>query len=320
MKKARTFWTPFGRYRYLRMPFWINWAPEEYQRRQIEIVQGLPGTAVIADDILVYGCDIAEHDRNLRAVLQRARETNLKLNRKKLRLLLSEVTYMGQRLTSNGVRPDPCEVEAIRNMTRPDSKKAVQRLLGCINCLSPYLPRLADVSEPLRKLNESTALFTWQSQQEESFNQIKDMITSAPVLKYYDKCLAIVFSCERFDQYLHGRKMITVNTDHKPLVPIFTKPIHTAPKWLQRMLLRLQKYKLRGQYLPGSQMYIADMLSRAYLKTTGSSQLSDHQIFHLRQQERLFAEIESIRQSKYIRMKILLNFKPKMRRRKIQYF
>ena len=64
------------------------------------------------------------------------------------------------------------------------------------------------------------------------------------------ECLAIVFSCERFDQYLHGREMITVNIDHKLLVPIFTKPIHTAPKRLQRMLLRLQKYNLAVRYLP----------------------------------------------------------------------
>ena len=100
-----TFWTPFGRYLYLRMPFGITSAPDEHQRRQIEIIQGLPGTAVTADDILVYGRDVAEHDRNLRALLQRARETNLKLNHKNLKLRLSEVTYryMGQVLTSSGV-------------------------------------------------------------------------------------------------------------------------------------------------------------------------------------------------------------------------
>ena len=154
-----TFWTPFGIYRYLRMPFGIASAPEEYQRRQIEILQGLPGTAVIADDILVYGCDVAEHDRNLRTLLHRARQANLKLNRKKIRLRLDEVTYMGQVLTSKGVRPDPRKVEAIKNLQRPDSKKAVQRLLGCVNYLLRYLPRLADVSEPLRKLTEQSTIF-----------------------------------------------------------------------------------------------------------------------------------------------------------------
>ena len=52
-----TFWTPFGRYRYLRMPFSLCSAPEEYQRRMHEVIQGLSGVEVIAHDILVaeYG-------------------------------------------------------------------------------------------------------------------------------------------------------------------------------------------------------------------------------------------------------------------------
>ena len=49
-----TFWTPFGRYRYLRMPQGISSAPEEYQRRQNEALSGLNGVEVIADDILCY--------------------------------------------------------------------------------------------------------------------------------------------------------------------------------------------------------------------------------------------------------------------------
>jgi len=48
-----TFWTPFGRYRWLRMPFGISSAPEEFQRWQHEITEGLQGVYVIADDILV---------------------------------------------------------------------------------------------------------------------------------------------------------------------------------------------------------------------------------------------------------------------------
>ena len=83
-----TFWTPYGRYKYLRMPFGISSAPEEFQRRMHEVCQGLDGVAVIADDILVYGCGDTEdeymkdHVAKLTALLKRARETNLKLNRK----------------------------------------------------------------------------------------------------------------------------------------------------------------------------------------------------------------------------------------------
>ena len=79
-----TFCTPFGRYRYLRMPFGISSAPEEFQRRMHTTLQGLSGVEVIADDILVYGCGDTEeeyqrdHDENLLHLLQHARERNPK--------------------------------------------------------------------------------------------------------------------------------------------------------------------------------------------------------------------------------------------------
>ena len=182
-------------------------------------------------------------------------------------------------------------------MPRPENKKAVERFLGCLQYLSRFLPRLAEVAAPLRVLTEKSAVFTWQSQQEEAFNTLKALITKAPVLNFYNvteeatiqcdasdkrlgamllqngqpvafasrsltqseqnyaqiekKCLATAFACKPFNQYIHGRQETTIHTDHRPLVPIFTKPIYNAPKRLQRMLLRLQKYTLKVQYCPG---------------------------------------------------------------------
>ena len=75
--------------------------------------------------------------------------------------------------------------------------------------------------------------------------------------------LAIVFACERFDQYVYGRS-VTVESDHKPLEQIATKPFHEIPKRLQRMYLRLQKYDVKITYKKGEQLFIADTLSRAY--------------------------------------------------------
>ena len=77
------------------------------------------------------------------------------------------------------------------------------------------------------------------------------------------ECLAIVFACERFNQYLARRENISVETDHKPLESIFKKSLLSAPCCLQRMLLRLQRYNLEVSYKPGSQMFLADHLSRA---------------------------------------------------------
>ena len=99
------------------------------------------------------------------------------------------------------------------------------------------------------------------------------------------ECLAIVFACQRFSQYISRREKITVESDHKPLQAIFKKSVLAAPCRLQRMLLRLQRFNLDVTYKPGSQMYIADHLSRAYLASVGEED-KEFQVFAL--------EIESL--------------------------
>ena len=322
-----TFWTPFGRYRWLRMPFGIATAPEEYQRRQHEALEGLPGIYVIADDILITGQGetreeaLQDHDHNLIALLKRAREVNLKLNPKKLKLRLPEVPYIGHLLTSSGVKPDPEKVRAVQEMPNPDGRtnaekvKAVQRFLGFVNYLAKFVPHLADECEPLRRLTDKEADWVWEKHHQDAFDRVKQLVADYPVLRYYDvnlpvtiqcdssetglgaallqdgqpvafasrtltptergyaqiekECLAIVFACMRFNQYIFGRKSVSVQSDHKPLETIFKKPLTAAPKRLQGMLLRLQKFNLEVGYKKGAEMFLADTLSRAPLPSTG---------------------------------------------------
>ena len=73
-----------------------------------------------------------------------------------------------------------------------------------------------------------------------------------------------MFGLEHNHQYVYGRRVI-LYTDHTPLVSISSKPVASAPKRLQRRLLRLQQYDAEIRYRPGREMYLADTLSRAYL-------------------------------------------------------
>ena len=76
--------------------------------------------------------------------------------------------------------------------------------------------------------------------------------------------LSVVFACQRFDTYLHGRDIVHIRTDHQSLEAIFKKYLGSAsPKRLQRMLLRLQRYNLDVKYQKGSLMVMSDPLSRA---------------------------------------------------------
>ena len=85
---------------------------------------------------------------------------------------------------------------------------------------------------------------------------------------------AILFGCIRFHQYIYGREVI-VETDHKPLVPLFKKSLHDIPTRLQRFMLRLLSYNLVVIYKPGKYLYKANTLSRAPFKIECSEMDTD---------------------------------------------
>jgi len=151
-----TFWTPFGRYKYRRLPFGINLAPEEFECKMHEKLDGLLSVAVIRDDILVMGHGENEeeanqnHDENLVRLLEQARKANLRLNSNKMNLRKSEVRFMGHLITKDGLKPVPKKVKAAQEMPRPTSKRELLSLLGFVNYSSKFLPRLSEVAQPLR--------------------------------------------------------------------------------------------------------------------------------------------------------------------------
>lgn len=187
-----TFNTPFGRYRWLRMPFGISSAPEEYQRRQDQTVEGLPGVHSVVDDILVYGEGDTEeqaaidHDKKLIALLNRCREKGLKLNKDKLRLRQKEVRFVGHLITASGLKPDPDKVKAVAEMPEPTNVAGVRRFIGFVTYLSKFLIGLSDICEPLRKLTRQDVDWCWLETHSNAVREVKRLVTSQPVLRYFD--------------------------------------------------------------------------------------------------------------------------------------
>ncbi|VDI70439.1 Hypothetical predicted protein [Mytilus galloprovincialis] len=89
--------------------------------------------------------------------------------------------------------------------------------------------------------------------------------------------LAIVFGCQKFHHYVYGRQ-VEVESDHKPLENIFSKPLNEAPPRIQRFVLQLQKYDIVVRYKPGKSMYVSDTLSRMYLQETVEKLVPDIEI------------------------------------------
>lgn len=345
-----TFWTPWGRKRWLKLPFGVSVAPEVYQRKQHELLLGLNGVDPIADDILIVGCGDSDeeagrdHDAKLLALMDRCRQVKLRLSIKKLQFKVPEVHFHGHILSAKGLKADPEKVKAVIDMPLPTDVKAVQRFVGFVTYLAKFLPRLSEVCEPLRRLMDKDAVWHWLPKHDAAVKEVKQLVTTTPVLRYYDvtkavtiqsdssqhglgcvllqegqpvafasraltpteqnyaqiekECLSIVFACQRFHQYLYGRSNVTAETDHKPLVAIFSKPLLNAPKRLQSMLLSLQGYNLTVVYKPGPEMYVSDTLSRATVPDTHTnSSLGGHTVCSLETEQR---EVEHINQSDYL--------------------
>lgn len=209
-------------------------------------------------------------------------------------------------------------------MPPPTDKQGVQRILGMVNYVQRFAPNLTDLAKPLRELVKKENEFVWEEEVHgKSLERVKQVLTRAPVLKFFDpqkktvlqcdasmselgacllqdghpvvyasraltptevnyaqiekELLSIVFGVERFEGYVYGRKVF-VDTDHKPLESIMRKSLLSAPKRLQRMPLRLQKFDLEVSYRKGVEMHRADPLSRAYLPLTKQGGVGNEEV------------------------------------------
>ena len=182
-----TFNTPFGRYRFNRLPFGV-WSANEIFGKSIfeNIIQGLEGVANAQDDIIVWGSTPAEHDERLQHVLEKCREANLKLNKEKCEFRLNELKFVGHIFSADGVRADPEKVEAISGMPSPRDKSDLRRFLGMINYLGKFMPNLSEKTALLRSLLEKDVVWSWSDKREECFCMLKKLVTESSILKYYD--------------------------------------------------------------------------------------------------------------------------------------
>ncbi|GFR57713.1 retrovirus-related Pol polyprotein from transposon opus [Elysia marginata] len=128
--------TPFGRFRWLRLPFGLKVSSEIFQRKLGEALEGLHNTINVADDIVLAGCGKtdAEAKANLESrtkeLKQQCVEKNIVLNEKHL-------------VTADGISPDPAKVEAIQTLPAPTDVSAVRRLCGTVQYLARYILNLS---------------------------------------------------------------------------------------------------------------------------------------------------------------------------------
>ena len=181
-----TFNTPFGRYRYLRMPFGLVMSQDVFQRKMDQILEECPGTIGIADGVAVFGKNEAEHDINLHHLLAVAKKHGLTFNSKKCAIKQQAIRFYGVTYNHDGAHPDPDKVAAIKGMAKPTSQKELQEFIGVVTYMSPFMSKLSDATEPLRSLLKKDAEFFWTSSHDAAFQRVKNLICKETTLAYFD--------------------------------------------------------------------------------------------------------------------------------------
>ena len=173
-----TFITHKGLYRYKRLMFGISSAPEKYQQVIQQTLQDIEGVHNISDDIIVHGATQEQHDERLRKVMTRLHERGLTLNLEKCQFSMNELTFMDHLLSSRGVGVAANKVKAVVDARELESVSEVRSFLGLVNYSGRFIPDLATLSEPLRRLMKKCAA---------AFQKMKEELSRAEILGYYDK-------------------------------------------------------------------------------------------------------------------------------------
>ena len=208
-----TFNSPFGRYRFLRMPFGLKMSQDVFQAKIDQTFEGCKGTIGIADDIVVFGKSEEEHDRHINEMLIRCRTTGLKLNPDKCKIKQRKIKFYGVICGEEGVQPDPAKVSALKQMAPPTSKQELQSFLGLATYMGPFISNLSTLTAPLRDLVKESNTFDWNPAHQQAFDEIKNAISAQTTLAYYDATKEVTL---QVDASLKGLGA-TLLQDKKPI-------------------------------------------------------------------------------------------------------
>ena len=177
-----------GQYCFKRLPMGLKNSPASYTRLLQLILRGIQYEICLCyiDDIVIYSQRFDDHLGHIDQVLQRLIKANLKVKIQKCCFAKSEISFLGNRLSSKGWSPDPEKTRVIREYQAPKTKKELRRWLGMIGFYRKFIPHYAVLAAPLYKLLKVTAVYEWSKECEQGFQKFKEALLEAPVLGYPD--------------------------------------------------------------------------------------------------------------------------------------
>ncbi|XP_040172372.1 uncharacterized protein K02A2.6-like [Anopheles arabiensis] len=185
-----------GLFRYNRLPPGVKAAPGAFQQLIDTMLAGLDGVAAYMDDIVVGGKDMATHNGNLRAVLEKLQEYGFTIRASKCNFYKSQIKYLGHLLDGKGLRPDPDKIKAILKLLPPTDVPGVRSFLGAINFYGKFVHNMRMLRHPLDDLLKEGKVFCWTPQCQHAFEQFKKILSSDLLLTHYNPRLDIIVSAD----------------------------------------------------------------------------------------------------------------------------
>jgi hypothetical protein len=141
---------------------------------------------VFIDDILIYSKNEEEHAQHLRIVLTRLREHQLYAKFSKCAFWLEEIQFLGHILSARGIAVDLSKVKDILEWKPPTTVHQVRSFLGPAGYYCRFIPDFSKLVKPITSLLKNDIKFNWSSKCNEAFEQLKTLLTTAPVLAQPD--------------------------------------------------------------------------------------------------------------------------------------
>ena len=201
-----TFRTRYGAYKCKVLPFGLTNGPATYQRYMNDVLFDYLDDFCTAylDDILIYSDNALEHEEHVTKVLERLRKAGLQADIKKCEFSVTRTKYLGFIISTNGIEVDPEKVEVIRSWKEPRTVKGIQSFLGFCNFYRRFIRDYGIIARPLVRLTRQDTPFLFDSDCSEAFEELKERLLSAPVLRHYDPELETMLETDASDGVVAG--------------------------------------------------------------------------------------------------------------------
>lgn len=191
-----TFKTRDGLYEWLVMPFGLSNAPSTFQRLMNQIFLPFQEFVVVYfDDILIFSRSEGEHLQHLRHVFTALRENHLFANLKKCEFLTASILFLGYVISADGIQVDKAKVQAIQDWPTPKSISDVRSFHGLATFYRRFIRNFSSIAAPLTDCLKQKK-FLWTNSASQSFNHLKELLTSTPVLALPNFDLLFEVDCD----------------------------------------------------------------------------------------------------------------------------